>query len=181
MTARIFLTDYASYNEGTQFEFGHWLDLEDFADADELLTHIKAHFEECDKKRPLYGGCKREEWMYTDFEGFPEEFYSESYIDFESLYEYLNLDEFERVAVAVIMQNGYTAKEALEKYQDVTPREFDRYGDDKYYLFEEYFPEADKIESQNPYIEIDYDRFIKDEFREFEVDGKTYLVANYEL
>ena len=26
-----FLTDYASYNNGTQFEFGHWVNLEDFS------------------------------------------------------------------------------------------------------------------------------------------------------
>ena len=35
-TAKIFLTDYASYNNGTQFEFGHWVELNDFNDEDEL-------------------------------------------------------------------------------------------------------------------------------------------------
>lgn len=33
-TAKIFLTDYASYNNGTQFEFGHWVELNDFNDEE---------------------------------------------------------------------------------------------------------------------------------------------------
>lgn len=33
---KLFLTDYASYNEGKQFEFGHWVDLSQFSDADEF-------------------------------------------------------------------------------------------------------------------------------------------------
>lgn len=84
-TAKIFLTDYASYNNGTQFEFGHWVELSDFSDSDELNDYIKTHFEECDKKSPL--DSPREEVMITDYEGFPEQFYSES-MSFESLYNY---------------------------------------------------------------------------------------------
>jgi hypothetical protein len=85
-TPRIFLTDYASYNNGTQFEFGHWLDLADFSDADELIQYINNHFAEADKKSPL--DSPREEIMITDFEGFPESLYSEamSKKDFEKIY-----------------------------------------------------------------------------------------------
>jgi len=78
-TAKIFLTDYASYNNGTQFEFGHWVELSDFSDADELNDYIINHFEEC--------GIEDPEIMITDFEGFPEAFYSES-MNFEALYNY---------------------------------------------------------------------------------------------
>lgn len=90
--ARIFLTDYASYNNGTQFEFGHWVDLSDFSDADELNDYITTHFEECDEQSPLPCGSKREETMITDFEGFPEEFYSESGCDFEKIFKYIEID-----------------------------------------------------------------------------------------
>lgn len=83
----IFLTDYASYNNGTQFEFGHWVNLEDYSDADELNDYIIKHFAEADKKSPLdKWGSKREETMITDFEGFPEVLYSESGCDFEKIY-----------------------------------------------------------------------------------------------
>jgi len=84
-TPQIFLTDYASYNNGTQFEFGHWVDLTNFSDADELNEYIVNHFAECDKISPL--DSPREEIMITDFEGFPEEFYSES-MSFDNLYNY---------------------------------------------------------------------------------------------
>jgi hypothetical protein len=83
----IFLTDYASYNNGTQFEFGHWVNLDDHSDADELNEYILQHFKEADKKSPLdKWGSTREEIMITDFEGFPEVLYSESGCDFEKIY-----------------------------------------------------------------------------------------------
>ena len=86
----IFLTDYASYNNGTQFEFGHWVDLTQFNNAQELGIYISKHFEKCDKKSPLdQYGSKREETMITDFEGFPEEFYSESGCNFEKIFKYM--------------------------------------------------------------------------------------------
>lgn len=83
---QIFLTDYASYNEGRQFEFGHWVDLDDFTDASDLMEYIRDHFEECDRINPL--DSPREEIMITDFEGFPESLYSESMgeEDFEKLF-----------------------------------------------------------------------------------------------
>jgi len=89
-TAKIFLTDYASYNNGSQFEFGHWVELSDFSDAEELNDYIINHFKECDEKSPL--DSPREETMITDFEGFPEQFYSESGCDFEKIFKYIELD-----------------------------------------------------------------------------------------
>jgi antirestriction protein len=82
--AKIFLTDYASYNEGTQFELGHWVNLEDFEDAEELNEYINTHFSE--------NGIEDPEVMITDFEGFPEQFYSES-MNFENLYNYFERAE----------------------------------------------------------------------------------------
>lgn len=92
--AKIFLTDYASYNNGTQFEFGHWVDLTDFNDADELMEYINNHFEEADNESPLPCGTPREEIMITDFENFPKYLYSESMNteDFEKVYKYIELD-----------------------------------------------------------------------------------------
>ena len=92
-TPRIFLTDYASYNNGTQFQFGHWVDLSQFNDADELSDYIQQHFKDADKKSPLDAyGSTREEIMITDFEGFPEAFYSESGCDYEKIFKYIELD-----------------------------------------------------------------------------------------
>jgi len=76
LSPRIFLTDYNSYNNGTQFQFGHWVDLTQFSDEKEIRDYINDHFEECDKKSPL--SSPREEIMITDYEGFHSYFYSES-------------------------------------------------------------------------------------------------------
>jgi antirestriction protein len=88
--SKIFLTDYASYNNGTQFKFGHWVELNQFKDADELNEYINNHFQECDETSPL--DSPREEMMITDFEGFPEAFYSES-MSFKRLFQYFERAE----------------------------------------------------------------------------------------
>lgn len=113
-TPRIFLTDYASYNNGSQFEFGHWVELSDFSDANELMQYIVDHFEEADKNSPL--DSPREEIMITDYEGFPRSLYSESMglSDFERLYKLFEYME----------QNGL---ESLENE-----------GDNLLYLWNEY-------------------------------------------
>jgi len=53
VTPKLFLTDYASYNNCSQFEFGHWVDLSQFADEIEFSDYITEHFEEADRKSPL--------------------------------------------------------------------------------------------------------------------------------
>ena len=95
---KIFLTDYASYNNGTQFEFGHWVDLTQFSSVDELDDYIREHFEQADGKSPLPCGTPREEVMITDYENFPKCFYSESYDSetMEKLFDYLNMDDDDR-------------------------------------------------------------------------------------
>ncbi len=91
----IFLTDYASYNNGTQFQFGHWVNLTDFSDASELMEYIKDHFNEADQVSPL--DSPREEIMITDFEGFPESLYGEamSEQDFEKIYKLIDFMQAE--------------------------------------------------------------------------------------
>jgi len=99
---KIFLTDYASYNNGTQFEFGHWVDLDQFDDADELNDYIEDHFEQADKKSPLdESGSIREETMITDFEGFPKFFYSEC-MNFEKLFEFFEKAEDSNFDIEII-------------------------------------------------------------------------------
>ena len=50
------------------------------------------HFEEADEKRPLACGTPREEIMITDYEGFPEELYSEC-MSFDTLFEFFDRAE----------------------------------------------------------------------------------------
>ena len=89
----LFITDYASYNEGTQFEFGKWWSLDDYADAEDFKDAVQEYFEKADEKRPLDEyGSKREELMITDSEGIGD-LYQESYSDkhIEELYTLLEM------------------------------------------------------------------------------------------
>lgn len=178
VTPKIFLTDYASYNNGKQFEFGHWVELNDFSDADELIEYIQNHFEEADEKSPLGYGAKREEWMITDYEGFPRELYCESFSarSIELIYEYLAIDEDGRWKVAFLLWDGQDFEYAIENYSDVYGREWSGENREKWDLFEERYPDAEKLSNENNYVEIDYDRFIDDEYIEFEHDGVNYLI-----
>jgi antirestriction protein len=119
--ARVFLTDYASYNNGTQFEFGHWVDLNQFGDAEELNDYIRNHFEECDKSSPLdnYDSI-REEPMITDYEGFPKAFYSES-MSFENLFEYFERAEqshFDTEVIEAFAEHGNYSIEDIDTFFD---------------------------------------------------------------
>jgi hypothetical protein len=94
-TPKLFLTDYGSYNNGSQFEFGHWVDLSDFSDADDLMEYVQKHFKECDEKSPLPDGGPREETMWTDCEDLPDFLYGESIWgdDLRRIYAYMGLIE----------------------------------------------------------------------------------------
>ena len=174
-TPRVFLTDYASYNNGTQFEFGHWVALTDFSDADEFMEYVRNHFEECDQKSPLGFGSIREEMMITDYEGFPDKLYSES-MNFEHVYTYINLDEDDQTKVAFIIDQGESMEYALDHYENVYL--YEDGNNIEYELFEMYYPEAEKAEQSCPYLEINYERFIKDNYTRFEHNGTHYLVED---
>jgi antirestriction protein len=179
---RLFVTDYASYNEGTQFEFGHWVELSDFSDAKDFMQYLSNHFKECDEKRPLACGSPREEYMFTDYEGFPKQLYSESMggKDMEFLFMFVDLGDEDKVKAAYLMEQGESVDRALSFYDNVYMREYDGSRKAVWELFEECYPEAEAIENSNPYVSIDYDAFIRNEFNEFEYDGTTYLIqSNY--
>lgn len=76
--AKIFLTDYASYN--AQFKHGHWVDLAQFNDVDELEAYFEGFFESIG---------------ITDYEGFPHRYYSESYDHalMVELFEFFDMQE----------------------------------------------------------------------------------------
>ena len=170
--SKLFLTDYASYNEGSQFEFGHWVDLTEFSDSSDFLEYIENHFKECDKKSPL--DSPREEMMFTDYEDLPDFLYSESLSveDLDVLFMYINLQDYEKVSFEYLADYlGYNAKDldysTLCEYSGI-----EYYEGIKYDMFEEYYP---NIESSNPYIRIDYDQFMGETFNEFTAsNGTTY-------
>ena len=110
--SRIFVTDYASYNEGSQFKHGHWVELDQFNDVDELNEYLSKHFQDA--------GINDPEIMITDFEGFPERFYSESYNShlMGELFEYFELLEncHEPEAMEAYIEAGHDAENFDEAF-----------------------------------------------------------------
>ena len=167
----LFLTDYASYNEGKQFQFGHWVDLTEFSDSSDFLEYIQNHFKECDKVSPL--DSPREEIMFTDYEDLPERLYSESLSvnELDTLFMYINLKDYQKVSFEYLVYVGYNANDInisdIEEYSGM-----EHYEGIEYDMFEEFYP---NVESLNPFIRIDYDSFMDETFNEFTAsNGTTY-------
>lgn len=97
---RVYCGTYAKYNNGSIA--GAWVDLSKFEDVNGFYKHIKnLHKDEHDP-----------EYMFQDFEGFPDSEYSECGMDFEKLIEYAQLDEDEReVVAAYVVATGYSFKD----------------------------------------------------------------------
>ena len=98
-TAQIYVSTYAKYNNGSLY--GEWVDLSKFLDADDFMEYIAE----------LHNDEEDPEFMFQDYEGFPECYYSES-LDVDTLsklYEYINLDEDEKKIVEMYADaTGYS-------------------------------------------------------------------------
>lgn len=87
--AAVYVGTYRKYNEGSIF--GAWLDLTTFADYDEFMSVCRA----------LHSDEKDPEFMYQDFQNFPEAWYHESTMDeelFDKIREYSELSDDEKEA-----------------------------------------------------------------------------------
>lgn len=85
--ARLYVGTYEKYNNGNLA--GAWLNLADYVDQDEFLAAARAvHADEADP-----------ELMFQDFEGFPRAWYAEGCAPPAILWEWLELDEAEQLAL----------------------------------------------------------------------------------
>ena len=82
----VYVGTYKKYNEGSLF--GMWIDLEAVSDAEEF-------FEVC---RELHKDEEDPEFMFQDYQGFPEELYHESMSveDVEKILAFVALDDDDR-------------------------------------------------------------------------------------
>jgi antirestriction protein len=90
----LYVGTYKKYNEGSLF--GQWLDLTDYVDAEEFYAACKElHKDEADP-----------EYMFQDFEGFPDCLYSECG-GVERLYEYIEAcNEQGQDVVDAVLEDG---------------------------------------------------------------------------
>jgi antirestriction protein len=176
--AKVFLTDYASYNNGTQFEFGHWVDLEQFNDAEEFNDYITNHFEEADEKSPL--DSPREEIMITDFEGFPDEFYSET-MNFDKLFEFFERSEscyYEKEIIEAFADLGNYKIEDVDTFFDALEESYSgEFNSDE--DFAEDFAEQTGVEISNswPHNCIDWERAARDLMQDYNESNGHYFRA----
>lgn len=118
----IYVGTYAKYNSGSIF--GMWIDLESVSDADEF-------FEVC---RELHKDESDPEFMMQDYQGFPEELYSEcmSADAVERVLEYIALDDNDREMLEAFCEcYGGDATDA-DNIEDVRERcmgQFDTFQD----------------------------------------------------
>jgi len=107
MTARLYVGTYAKYNSGSIF--GKWLDLEDYSDKEAFL-------EACAK---LHSDEEDPEFMFQDFEGFPESMYDESSVS-DEIWEWLDLDEDDQNMLEAYQKSvdtKGTIEQAREEYR----------------------------------------------------------------
>lgn len=138
MTARIYVGTYAKYSEGSIAKApraeGAWLDLEDYADAEEFAEACKA----------LHADEEDPELMFHDYDGFPEDYYSESSLD-AAIWDWLELDEDDREMLSAYrdaVDSTGTIEQARDAYMGKADSEADyakQYADDTRML--EYMPE----------------------------------------
>lgn len=111
----LFVGTYKKYNEGNLA--GAWIDIESVSDADEF-------FEVC---RNLHSDEENPEFMFQDFEGFPENMYSECMgeDEIDKLIEFAQLDADEREMV----YDYYEVCGAFDDISDIKDKCVGHYND----------------------------------------------------
>ena len=109
----VYCGTYRKYNEGNLY--GAWIDLEKFADADEF-------FDVC---RELHSDEEDPEFMFQDYQGFPDDFYGESMSvgEVQAIINWLALDDDDRDMVEDYIEI-YGGK--LEQFDDVLDKARDK-------------------------------------------------------
>ena len=104
--AAVYVGTYRKYNDGSLY--GQWVNLDSFDSYDEFMEYLhRLHYDEYDP-----------EFMFQDYEGFPEEFYSESGMDedtFDLIKEYLQLDDPDAYEAYCSLVGG---RPSIEEMQD---------------------------------------------------------------
>jgi len=171
----LFITDYASYNEGTQFEFGKWWSLDDYADAEDFKDAVQEYFEKADEKRPLDEyGSKREELMITDSSGIGD-LYQESYSDnhIEELYILLEMADKHQYDIDFLIDVkshfGYSMNDFETAFDDMIIV----HEDSAYHMMIEFYPELDKLPA---FVSIDWETTEKWFYQDYAEIGEYYVL-----
>lgn len=165
---RLYVGTYAKYNSGSIA--GEWLDLEDYSSPEEFMEAAReVHADESDP-----------ELMFQDYEGFPRCWYSESSAPPTILFEWLELDENERLAFAVYADH-VGGDVSIDDFRDAYQGTWNSEAD----FCEQMAEDCGDIPKDFPsWIAIDWEatwnrnlRF--DYFSERDDDGNLHIFRNY--
>ena len=91
----VYVGTYAKYNNGSIH--GAWVDLEEFSNKEDFLNHC----------REIHRDEEDPEFMFQDFEGFPEAYYGESGLD-PDLWDYLKkIEDEDKEIIDTLVEHGY--------------------------------------------------------------------------
>ena len=157
----VYVGTYGKYNSGSLY--GAWIDLTKCKDEDEF-------YEVCYE---LHNDEPRDscELMFQDYECFPRRFYGESHMDFDALYEWLDLDEDERDIVSAYwneVESGTDIEDILESY-------IGEYDSDEDYVRSEVLETSRIPDWLERYI--DWDAYARDNMQDVHVAGNYYFRA----
>jgi hypothetical protein len=161
-TPRIFVGDYASYNEGNIS--GDWFDLTDYDDYSEFYEAIEEMFKKLDKSHPLDFGLPREEQMFQDWENIPSEFIGESHIS-ENFWPYMEVIEEKgwdekqlKFALECVDNYDLTDKtnDLQEIFEEVHITECDKYDLGMHYLLNYLHLDKDAAEKVHSCVDDEY-------------------------
>lgn len=150
--ASVYCGTYHKYSCGSIA--GAWIDLSECADKDDFLSKCaELHKNEADP-----------EFMFQDFEGFPESFYRESSID-ERVFEWLALSESDQEIVEVYLNNvekNAEIKTALECY-------YGQFDDNDYDFAYDYIESTCALDGASETLKryFDYEAFQRDALMDF--------------
>jgi antirestriction protein len=119
--ASIYVGTYSKYNNGSLA--GAWVELDNFTDKEAFIDY-------CQK---LHADEKDAEFMYQDFEGFPERFYSESGIS-DDLFDFLAMDEDDQLMLEAYIDATGDASATLDDASDAFQGQYDNDEDFVYQL-----------------------------------------------
>lgn len=175
-TPRLFVTDYASYNAGEQFKAGAWYDLDAYSDINELMEAIEDNYISVYAENFDFSEL---ELMVTDFEGFPEDLYSEGF-DSKTISQIIELaqldDEQREITEAFIDCFGGDLQQALNNYKDAYVGQYNSDED-----FAEEMAEQMGYETPSgwPYNCIDWERAARDLMFDYSESNGYYFLSNW--
>ena len=142
----VYVGTYAKYANGSID--GSWVKLDDYSDKEDFL----------DACRELHKDEQDPEFMYQDYEGFPEALYSEAAIN-NKVFDWINLDDHEKYIVELYLDNIDASADfdtALEAYAGNARTEIE--------WVEEFVEDTDLLAEvpENLKYYFDYESYLRD-------------------